>query len=149
MSLEVFSARLKELMQEEKTSARKLAKTLNLQRKSVFLWLNGKYYPKYDALIKLADYFEVNVSYLLGITDKIAFVQKTGEKPSSQEIFRARLTGYMTEKGVTAYKMSKRLGIGQTVFKRWLIKGAMPETANLIKLALVMDESVEYLLGLE
>ena len=61
----------------------------------------------------------------------------------------ARKIKELAEKGVTAYKMSKRLGIGQTVFKRWLIKGAMPETANLIKLALVMDESVEYLLGLE
>lgn len=149
MSLETFSKRINELMKEENVSARALADILGVQRKSIFLWRSGRYYPKYDALIKLIYHFEVSAEYLLGLSDQSDRIMKKENGVDNEFAFKSRLVRYMEENDCSKYKMAKNLGVGQTVFTRWLIKGAIPEVSNLIKLSLLMNESIEYLLGIE
>lgn len=45
---------LKELMELEGVSTRALSQKINVERKSIRLWLAGKFFPRYDALIKLS-----------------------------------------------------------------------------------------------
>ena len=149
MSLEIFSKRINELMIEDNVSARALADILGVQRKSIFLWRGGRYYPKYDALIKLIYHFEVSAEYLLGLSDHSDRVVKNGKCVDSERVFKSRLVKYLEENACSRYKMAKELGVGQTVFTRWITKGAIPEVSNLIKLSLLMNESIEYLLGIE
>ena len=68
MSIERFSERLNDLMRSERISRRALSLKTGLQRKSILNWLEGKYYPRYDALITLADFFRVSADYLAGIS---------------------------------------------------------------------------------
>lgn len=149
MSLSKFSARLKDLMQEEKMSARKLSRTLNLQRKSISLWCAGKYYPKFDSLIKLSNFFEVSVGYLLGINDQVNPNKKHVLEEQSKIFFHNHLVEYIEKNDLSYYEISKELGVGQTVFTRWIRENSMPETTNLIKLSYLMEESIDYILGLE
>ncbi len=149
MSLEIFSKRINELMSEENVSARALADILGVQRKSIFLWRSGRYYPKYDALIKLIYYFEVSAEYLLGLSDQSERIIKNEKHVDNESAFKSCLIKYMEENACSKYKMAKKLGVGQTVFTRWIKKGAIPEVSNLIKLSLLMNESIEYLLGVE
>ena len=58
--MDEFSKRLKDLMEMEGLSNRALSMKINVGRASIRLWLSGRFYPRYDALIKLAAFFEVN-----------------------------------------------------------------------------------------
>ena len=150
MSLEIFAVRLDELMQEDKVSKHSLANKVKSERKSIRLWLGGKFYPRYDALIRIADTFDVSVNYLLGLSDKMPTNNfKKIEPADCHAIFVARVKAFMSQNKMTEYRMSKELKVGQTTFKRWFSEGVMPETASLIKVAELMDESVDFLLGRE
>lgn len=149
MSLETFSKRIKELMREENISVNALSEELKIERKSIFLWRSGRYYPKYDALIKLIYHFEVSAEYLLGLSDQPRQVLKREKRIDFEQKFKLRLVKFMDENECTMYKMAKDLGIGQTVFKRWVAKGAIPEVSNLIKLSVLTGETIEYFLGIE
>lgn len=54
------------LLQEEKTTASKVAKATNLNRSTFTRWKNGDFTPKMETLKKIADYFGVPVSYFYG-----------------------------------------------------------------------------------
>ncbi len=69
MSVLDFSKRLNYLMQTEKISQRYLSNQTGLQRKSILNWLNAKFYPRYDALITLADFFCQCTDYIVGRSD--------------------------------------------------------------------------------
>ena len=80
MPLPIFSERLKDLMLIEGVSQHKLSSAANVQRKSVSNWLRGINYPRYDALIRVADYFRISTDYLIGINNT-AELEKTQQTP--------------------------------------------------------------------
>ncbi len=61
--------RLKELRKQRRLSQLKLAMDLNMNQNSISRYENGEREADYATLIKLADYFDVSVDYLLGRTD--------------------------------------------------------------------------------
>lgn len=62
----MFRIILKRLREENKISQQKLANELKVSQSTVGMWENGKNKPEFDTLIKIADYFNVSVDYLLG-----------------------------------------------------------------------------------
>lgn len=151
MSIETFSARLKDLMQTENISCRALASRAGVQRKSLLNWLEARFYPRYDALINLADFFKVDCDYLLGLSEKSS-IKNFNARISLAEIqkqFIIKLENFINEQNITKYRLALMLEMGQTTIKRWFTAGGMPETETLIKLSKLMNESVDYLLGRE
>ena len=71
MGLVKFAQRLKELMELDGISQRSLAIKINVDTKCIRLWLKGIYFPKYNALIRLSEYFQVRIDYLIGLEDVI------------------------------------------------------------------------------
>ena len=69
MYMQLFSNRLKDLMDLEGESNRSLSIKIGADRKSIRCWLSGKFFPKYDALIKLSIHFKVRVDYLIGLEE--------------------------------------------------------------------------------
>jgi len=65
--MEVFVARLNELIKENGISHDKLAQDLSVNMQTVNLWTQGAKYPKASYLYKLAVYFDVSADYLLGL----------------------------------------------------------------------------------
>lgn len=61
--------RLKELRQKRKISQLKLAMDLEMNQNSISRYENGTREADYATLIKLADYFNVSIDYLLERTD--------------------------------------------------------------------------------
>ena len=61
--------RLKELRKERNVSQLKLAMDLNMNQNSISRYENGEREADYNTLIKLADYFNVSIDYLLERTD--------------------------------------------------------------------------------
>ncbi|MBE7021864.1 MAG: helix-turn-helix transcriptional regulator [Ruminococcaceae bacterium] len=61
--------RLKELRKQRGISQLKLALDLNMNQNSISRYETGSHEADYATLIKLADYFDVSLDYLLERTD--------------------------------------------------------------------------------
>lgn len=61
--------RLKELREEKGLLGKDLAKVFNVESATITNWEKGNRCPKDDTLIKLADFFDCSLDYLLGRTD--------------------------------------------------------------------------------
>ena len=66
ISMKEFAERLLELRKEQKISQAKLAKEIDVSFSVVCYWETDRSEPTAPNLIKLADYFNVSVDYLLG-----------------------------------------------------------------------------------
>ncbi len=61
--------RLKELRKQRKITQLKLAVDLNMNQNSISRYETGEHEADYATLIRLADYFDVSIDYLLERTD--------------------------------------------------------------------------------
>ncbi len=64
-----FGERLKLLREDKDLKQEDIAKIMNVDRSTVGKWESSPSKPDYEKLIKLADYFNVSVDYLLGRTN--------------------------------------------------------------------------------
>ena len=62
----IFAERLKELMKEQGLSQVKLAEGAGVKQNTISAWLLKKKEPSVTSLWLLADYFGVEVDYLIG-----------------------------------------------------------------------------------
>ena len=153
MQLNIFSQRLKELMELDGYSIRALSKKIGVDRRSVRLWLNGIFYPKSEVIIKLSLLFKVSIDYLVGMENTIDnenFVLSINV-PLIKEIqnnFSHNLSVFLQEKKMTLYALSKKLKVDQKAITKWITHGSMPEVATLIKLANLINISINELLGM-
>ena len=67
--IKILGERIRTLRAEKKVGQNQLAQDINVSNASISYWENGRQEPSASALFKLANYFEVSVDYLLGITD--------------------------------------------------------------------------------
>lgn len=74
----MLGQRIKIIREENQLSQIDFAKLFNVSNTTVSQWESGKRQPDYTALIKIADYFNVSVDYLLGRTNQRA--EKTEQK---------------------------------------------------------------------
>lgn len=153
MYLEKFSKRLKELMELEGFSIRALSLKIKVERRSIQLWLAGKFFPRYDALIKLSIYFGVRIDYLLGLDDTLIELNRESidfESSNFETVlikFSQKFSYILGKLKLTRYAVSKKLNVDAKSVSKWL--KSLPETVNLIKLANLADLSVDELLGQE
>ncbi|MBP2072288.1 helix-turn-helix domain-containing protein [Thermoanaerobacterium butyriciformans] len=66
---EGFPERLRRLREEKGLLQRELAEKLNLSRVAITHYEQGKRFPEWGTLQKMADLFNVSVDYLLGRTE--------------------------------------------------------------------------------
>lgn len=64
-----FSERLKELRTSKGLTMEQLAKEIDSTKGTISNYENKNKKPSLDMLIKLADYFDVSIDYLVGRTD--------------------------------------------------------------------------------
>ena len=64
-----FYLRIKELRSEKKISQKQLAIAINCGQSTICDWEKGKIEPSADALIAVANYFDVSIDYIVGRKD--------------------------------------------------------------------------------
>ena len=67
--MKIFQERLIEQRRLNKVTQRQLAEYLQIAQPSYIRYENGSAEPSLETLIKIADYFDVSVDYLLGRTE--------------------------------------------------------------------------------
>lgn len=80
-----FDTRLKELRISKNLSQKKLSEELNVSKSSINMYEHGSRRPDFDTLEKIADYFNVNIDYLLGKSD---IPDKTDIKKMPEGMYR-------------------------------------------------------------
>lgn len=71
-----FSERLKELRTTNKLTMEQLGKEIGSTRATISNFENNQRKPSLDMLIKIADYFDVSIDYLVGRTEDPLLHQK-------------------------------------------------------------------------
>lgn len=65
----MFYNRFVELCQKNRLSPSQAATLMGFSRSSVSMWKRNGYTPRYEILLKIANFFNVSVDYLLGDED--------------------------------------------------------------------------------
>lgn len=148
MALKDFASRLNQLIKDDNLSKKGLAKKAGVQQKSILNYVNGKFYPRYDSLIKLANTFEVSTDYLLAI-ENYSFAEHFDNNPIDKvpNIFRTRLKELIDSKGITEAQLSRALNIEQSTVSKWHHQKTMPEIDLVIKIAQFFGCTIDFLLG--
>ena len=68
--MKIFQERLIEQRKLNKVTQREMAEFLQIAQPSYIRYENGSAEPSFENLVKLADYFDVSVDYLLGRSDR-------------------------------------------------------------------------------
>lgn len=71
-----FADRLKELRLSNKLTLENLGKEIGSTKSTIANFENGNKKPSLDLLIKIADYFEVSLDYLVGRSDEPDFTPR-------------------------------------------------------------------------
>jgi transcriptional regulator with XRE-family HTH domain len=64
-----ISKRILELMKEQNLTQAKLAQSIGMHQSNVSEWLSGKKEPSIASLWLLADFFDIDIDYLVGRKD--------------------------------------------------------------------------------
>ena len=135
--------RLKELMFDRGINAPNLAEKLDVGANTITRYLQGVSTPNFDIFVKLIEYFNCSADFLLGLEEQPFYERKFLPVPSFAEQFRKA----MEECKTTQYALKKKTGISWNNFHKWLNGKSKPYPDSLVKIALAMECSIDFLLG--
>lgn len=138
----VFKERLEELVSYADCNKSNLPKVIGINKDVFYRAVNLGVVPSSKVMVKIADYFNVSISFLLALTDIEAFY-----KSDSKTTFYDRLDELINQKNMTKYAIGKKLDINRGSFKNWRDKKYLPVLETLNDLAIFFEVSIDYLLG--
>ena len=137
-----FQKRFKEILDESDHKRSELVKLIPISQSTLSNALTYGIIPSTKTLIKIADFFDISLSFLLGKTDNEDFY-----KLSSPASFLSRFETLCSEKEVTHYKVANDCLFDKSNISRWISKGFLPELEILELLCDYFNVSFDYLLG--
>jgi len=139
-----FPERLKELRKENHLTQVEMANYFGTSQPSYQSWESGRRSPTRKSLEKLAAFFNVSVSYLLGETDERGYTSISAR--DTKEIGE-RIKQLRKDNQLTQIEVAKALKTSQPSYQKWEKGVRTPTPRNLEKLATYFNVSIDYLLG--
>ena len=143
LNLSNFGEIVRDAMIDANLSLSKLSKLSKVPKSALSVYIHGSSYPLVTNLIKISNFFDVSVDYLLGRTDK----KKKPPKAKLNEGFFDRFQNLLEQNNLSFNKFASDLKISTSTCSKWKA-GLIPNTPNLILVADYFCVSVDYLLGL-
>lgn len=143
-----FGERLSKQMFYKQATPDSLAERLGLNKYDIYHWQkgNGKFMPKVEALVTLADYFECSIEFLIGLEEENSLPEPKRERRPFSERFPA----IVKEKGFTFFKLKQEAKVSNTtIFYNWVNGKTEPRIDTLIAVSRALDCSVDFLLDRE
>lgn len=141
--IDCFAENLFELLFDNSLSIKQFAEKLNLNLSKLYKYLRKENLPKFRTIIKIADYFECSIDYLLGITPY------TDYKLNYTPPFSIAFAQILNEYGITRYQLNKHTKIANSRIDDWYHGRRLPSLENIIKLSQYFDCSLDTLLARE
>ena len=141
-----FGQILKSLREEREMKQEDICAALNIEQSTLSNYENDRRKPKLELAVKVADFFNVSLDYLLGRTERILgghdekcfFFFFPAESPQLLEVVRKR--------GITLDKLANRTGISVEALGNCYDK-YVPTYTELSAIADVLNTSTDFLLG--
>ncbi len=138
-----FSSVLKNLRIAENLTQDDLAKSLKISRSTIGMYENGSREPNHEMLEAIADFFNVDIDYLLGRTNKTTFIPETHTDGNwytlidddYKKIFSKNLKYYMELNGKTQIDIINDLGINKSAISTWYNGTRLPRMDKVNMLA--------------
>ena len=104
--MENFNERLKLAMKLRSVNQTKVSEHCKIDKGNLSHYLKGDYMPKQEIIIKLADYLEVNLLWLLGLSSNVSIQSRqlspvnackaVGIEPNEKDVMRQTLIDDIT-----------------------------------------------------
>lgn len=137
---------VKDLCMDYNISIKRLAKQVGIQDSLLYKYASNKSIPTVDNLIKLANYFDCSLNYLIGIDDEPKSYKF--KETYNKDLFFKRYSQLLQENHLTNHALSKKLDFSPSDLKHWK-EGTIPYLETIIKLADYFGVSIDYLVGRE
>ena len=137
-----FQKRFNSILEESDYSRSEIAKLIPLSQSTLSNALTYGIIPSTKTLVKIADFFDISISFLLGKTDTEDFY-----KSSSPDSFLSRFENLCSEKEVTHYKVAADCLFDKSNISRWISKGFLPELEILELLCDYFNVSIDFLVN--
>ena len=141
--LSKFGERLTELMFYANLKSQQLGEKLNLSGETIRKYSKGERGVNLTNLIKLADYFQCSIEFLIQRTDKQLDFTLYPTPP-----FPKRLRQVLHERGYSRYSLDKQTRFKDGYISNW-DRGSQPNIFTLIELSDLLKCSIDYLVGRE
>ncbi len=137
-----FKQRFLDLIDDLDCKKSEVHKILNISYAIFIKIADFGIYPKPVILMRIADYFNISIEYLMARTDSIYF-----DKSENPVTFHERFNSLKLEYGKTDYEISNDLHISTSYTTNWKNKKYLPSLTNIIQLSELFKVSIDYLLG--
>lgn len=151
--MEKFHEKLKMLRKKEGLTQQEVAKLVHVGRGVYTNWELGNRNPNYENLSMLACVFAVSIDYLLGDNLEISKERylkiKESDLMKTSNVFPQRLKELRLKKGLTQTELGEKVGVKQSTFTNWENGKREPNFETIIKIADLLEVSVDWLFGRE
>ena len=136
-----FQERLQDLLFEHNLSRLQLAKKIGISFETLNGYFNKGFYPELSVAIKISNYFNCSLNYLLGLS----------EEPTINDIyslsFQDTLKNLLKMHKLSSEKLMYALNMSPANYYRWQKGTTKPAVNSLIAISKFFDVSVDYLVG--
>ncbi len=141
-----YGKRIKELREKENVSQKQLGKELGISRSSI-----NQFEQQYDIipikrLNQIANYFNVSIDYLLGLTNIKNY--KVNKHEINREISSQRLKEFRKKNNLTQNSLAQKLNISRSIIVYHENKRTIIGTPFLYELCKKYNISADYMLGI-
>ena len=151
--MEKFHEKLKMLRKKKGLTQQEVAKLVHVERGVYTNWELGNRNPNYEHLSMLACVFDVSIDYLLGdyleISKERYLKIKESDLMKTSNVFPQRLKELRLKKGLTQTELGEKVGVKQSTFTNWENGKREPNFETIIKIADLLEVSVDWLFGRE
>lgn len=137
-----FQSRFRELTDERGKNRTQIAADMNITYVLFSKAYNYGILPRPAVLVRIADYFEVSLDFLLGKAEENSFVPAR-ERAS----FAKRLEELRQKKQISVYRLAEQTHIHRNNIAGWLNKGYLPSLEDLEILSDYFGVTLDCLLG--
>jgi len=138
----LFNERVKYLRIKNNITQKAIAEFLGTTERGYRNYEINKSTPNYETLLKLADYFNVSIDYLVGRSDNI------GNENTARAKFAERLESLRIKKAITQREIAEYLDIHERTYQMYEHDKREPSHETTIKIANYFNVSADYLLGI-
>ena len=151
--MEKFHEKLKMLRKKKGLTQQEVAKLVHVERGVYTNWELGNRNPNYENLSMLACVFDVSIDYLLGdyleISKERYLKIKESDLMKTSNVFPQKLKELRLKKGLTQTELGEKVGVKQSTFTNWENGKREPNFETIIKIADLLEVSVDWLFGRE
>jgi transcriptional regulator with XRE-family HTH domain len=142
VNLSIFAERLNELMFDKKIAPEALSKVLGVDLSLIYKYLRKEFTPSTPNAIRIANYFNCSLDYLVGLSEDISLSFNVECNP-----FAICFQELLKKHNCTRYRLKKNTVLAKQSVDDWYNGVRVPTIDNLIVLAEYFNCSIDCIIG--